>query len=127
MGLSTFRIILTALRIPETGDLGPTLYCTDADFRTALQICDCLIVHIDKVFSQLPAVQTAAPTSPIVESTRKTQFADTLPAEFDRQEYLRLVGILGIPVPSADRYVKKLLADGRLEKVEHGKYRRKGE
>lgn len=91
MGLSTFRIILilTALRIPETGELGPTLYCTDADFRTALQICDCLIVHIDKVFSQLPAVQTAAPTSPVAESTRQTQFAD---AEDSRKSSTESIG-----------------------------------
>ena len=129
MGLSTFRIILilTALRIPETGDLGPTLWCTDEDFRTALRICDCIIVHIDKVFSQLPTVQENSGANPVSESTRQSQFADTLPESFDRQEYLKLASILGIPVPSADRYVKKLLAEGRIEKIEHGKYRRKGE
>ena len=126
MGLSTFRIILilTALRIPETGDLGPTLWSTDEDFRTALKICDCIIVHIDKVFKQLPTVQDNLVSSPVTESTRQMQFADTLPENFDRQEYLRLAGILWIPVPSADRYVKKMLADGRLEKVEHGKYKK---
>ncbi len=126
MGLSTFRIILilTALRIPETGELSPTLYCTNEDFRTALKICDCIIVHIDKVFSQLPTVEENSGATPVSESTRQLQFSDTLPESFDRKEYLRLAQSLGIPTPSADRYVKKWLEEGRLEKVEHGKYRK---
>ncbi len=129
MSLSTFRIILilTALRIPETGELSPTLYCTNEDFRTALKICDCIIVHIDKVFSQLPTVEENSGAAPVSESTRQLQFSDTLPESFDRKEYLRLAQILGIPTPSADRYVKKWLEDGKLEKVEHGKYRKRSE
>ncbi|MDO4826642.1 MAG: type IV toxin-antitoxin system AbiEi family antitoxin domain-containing protein [Bacteroidia bacterium] len=33
----------------------------------------------------------------------------------------------GIPPPSADRYVKKCVEEGKLEKVERGNYRKRRE
>ena len=124
LGLSTFRIILilTALRILETGDLSSPLTCMEADFRTALAICDVLIVHIDKVFSTLPQVEEPMATAPT--NTRQLTFLDTLPETFDRQAYQKLVTTLGIPAPSADRYIKKWIETGKIEKVEYGKYKK---
>lgn len=84
LGLSTF--LLTALRILETGDLSSPLTCMEPDFRTALTICDVLIVHIDKVFSTLPQVEepTSIASAP---NTRQQTFLDSLPETFDRQTY----------------------------------------
>lgn len=125
LGLSTFRIILilTALRILETGDLSSPLTCTEPDFRTALTICDVLIVHIDKVFSTLPQVEepTSVASAP---NTRQQTFLDTLPETFDRQTYQKLATTLCIPAPSADRYIKKWIETGKIEKIEYGKYKK---
>lgn len=125
LGLSTFRIILilTALRILETGDLSSPLTCTEPDFRTALTICDVLIVHIDKVFSTLPQVEepTSVASAP---NTRQQTFLDTLPETFDRQTYQKLAATLGIPAPSSDRYIKKWIETGKIEKIEYGRYRK---
>ena len=125
LGLSTFRIILifTALRILETGDLSSPLTCTEPDFRTALTICDVLIVHIDKVFSTLPQVEE--PISATSANTRQQTFFDALPETFDRQTYQKLAATLGIPAPSADRYIKKWIETGKVEKIEYGKYQKK--
>lgn len=127
LGLSTFRTILifTALRILETGDLSSPLTCTEPDFRTALTICDVLVVHIDKVFSTLPQVEEPTPGAS-VPNTRQQTFLDTLPETFDRQSYLHLATTLGIPAPSADRYIKKWIETGKIEKIEYGKYRKDG-
>ena len=59
LGLSSFRIILilSALRILETGEIPTKLICTDEDFTTALTICNTLMVHIGKIFSTLPQVE----------------------------------------------------------------------
>lgn len=125
LGLSTFRIILifTALRILETDDLSSPLTCTEPDFRTALTICDVLIVHIDKVFSTLPQVEE--PISATSANTRQQTFFDALPETFDRQTYQKLAATLGIPAPSADRYIKKWIETGKVEKIEYGKYQKK--
>ena len=59
LGLSAFRIILilSALRILETGEIPAKLTCTDEDFSTALTICITLMVHTGKIFSTLPQVE----------------------------------------------------------------------
>jgi len=59
LGLSAFRIILilSALRILETGEILTKLICTDEDFSTALTICNSLMVHTGKIFSTLPQVE----------------------------------------------------------------------
>lgn len=51
LGFSAFRIILSALRILETGEIPTKLTCTDEDFTTALTICSTLMVHTGKVFN----------------------------------------------------------------------------
>ena len=63
LGLSAFRIILilSALRILETGEIPTKLICTDEDFSTALTICNTLMGHTGKIFSTLPQVEDTQP------------------------------------------------------------------
>lgn len=126
LGLSAFRIILilSALRILETGEIPTKLICTDEDFTTALTICNTLMVHTGKIFSTLPQVEET-PSGPL-SSSRQQQFLTSLPEDhtFNRQDYLQLAASLNIPVPSADRYIKRCIADGLIEKIGHGEFRR---
>ena len=126
LGLSAFRIILilSALRILETGEIPTKLTCTDEDFTTALTICSTLMVHTGKIFSTLPQVEENSMVQ--VSSSRQQQFLNALPenATFTRQIYLQAAEALGIPVPSADRYINRWVISGVIEKVGHGEFRR---
>lgn len=124
LGLSTFRIILifTALRILETDDLSSPLTCTEPDFRTALTICDVLIVHIDKVFSTLPQVEE--PISATSANTRQQTFFDALPETFDRQTYQKLAATLGIPAPPPTGTSRSGSKLARSRKLSMGSIRR---
>ncbi len=64
------------------------------------------------------------PISAPSANTRQQAFLDTPPETFDRQSYLHLATTLGIPAPSADRYIKKWIETGKIEKIEYGKYRK---
>ncbi|MBE6225931.1 MAG: DUF3987 domain-containing protein [Bacteroidales bacterium] len=114
LGLSAFRIILilSALRILETGEILTKLTCTDEDFTTALIICSTLMVHTGKIFSTLPQVEETP--SGHLSSSRQQQFLNALPEEttFTRQTYLQIAETLGIPVPSADRYINRWVSGG---------------
>lgn len=122
LGLSSFRIILilSALRILETGEIPTKLICTDEDFTTALTICNTLMVHTGKIFSTLPQVEDIQPGH--LSSSRQQLFLTALPEEttFTRQTYLQIAETLGIPVPSADRYINRWVSSDVLEKVGHG-------
>ena len=126
LGLSSFRIILilSALRILETGEIPTKLICTYEDFTTALTICNTLMVHTGKIFSTLPQVEDNP--SGHLSSSRQQQFLNTLPEDaiFSRQTYLQIAETLGIPVPSADRYINRWVNGGMIEKVGHGEFRR---
>lgn len=125
LGLSVFRIILilSALRILETGEVHTKLTCTDEDFTTALTICNTLMVHTGKIFSTLPKVEDN-PSGPL-SSSRQQQFLTSLPEDvtFSRQTYLQIAETLGIPVPSADRYINRWVSSGMIEKVGHWEFR----
>ena len=125
LGLSAFRIILilSALRILETGEIPAKLTCTDEDFSTALTISNTLMVHTGKIFSTLPQVEETS--SGHLSSSRQQQFLNALPedATFTRQTYLQIAETLGIPVPSADRYINRWVSSGVIDKVGHGEFR----
>ena len=125
LGLSAFRIILilSALRILETGEIPTKLTCTDEDFTTALAICSTLMVHTGKIFSTLPQVEESSSVQ--ISSSRQQQFFNALPedATFTRQTYLQATEALGIPVPLADRYINRWVNSGIIEKVGHGEFR----
>jgi hypothetical protein len=63
--LTIFRVamILTMLRIMDTGDINQTIVCTDTDFQTAMEIVKVLIQHAAFVFRQLPQTTTAVQTA----------------------------------------------------------------
>ena len=126
LGLSAFRIILilSALRILETGEIPTKLTCTDEDFTTALTIFSTLMVHTGKIFSTLPQVEESSSVQ--ISSSRQQQFFNALPEDttFSRQTYLQAAEALGIPVPSADRYINRWVSSGVIEKVGHGEFRR---
>ncbi len=57
LGLITFRIsmILTVLRIIETGDFSQEKECEDVDFQSSISIVRVLVRHASYVYSLLPA------------------------------------------------------------------------
>ena len=57
---------------------------------------------------------------------KRQKFFEALPAEFDRQDYLEVAEKTGTPPSTAEKWVRALCSDsGPLEKVEHGRYRKK--
>ena len=125
LGLSAFSIILilSALRILETGEIPTKLTCIDEDFSPVLTICNTLMVHTGKIFSTLPQVEETQPGH--LSSSRQQQILNALPEDitFTRQIYLQVAETLGIPVPSADRYINRWVSSGMIEKVGHGEFR----
>lgn len=82
------------------------------------------MVHTGKIFSTLPQVEEN--TSGHLSSSRQQQFFNALPEDstFTRQIYLQAAEALGIPVPSADRYINRWVSSGVIVKIGHGEFRR---
>lgn len=124
LGLITYRMamILSTLRIMDSGGIAQIMVCKDADFQSALAIVKVLLQHTAKVFQTLPNAD-APDSKPHSEPTQLRQtFFDNLPQNFDRQIYLQIAAQLKIPPKTADKYIANLCAAGKLTHAKHGEY-----
>lgn len=98
LGLITFRVamILSALRILETGELPNPMICSDLDFQTAMLIATTLEKHAVAVFQNLPNNDLKG---------AKLKFFEKLPPQFDRKGYLKVAEELGIHPKTAEKYI----------------------
>jgi predicted transcriptional regulator len=122
MGIVVFRMVmvLTALRILETGDFSSEIICEQQDFETALKIAEVLLIHAAHVFTQLPA--------PVVlnqKNNRKERFLELLPQSFNRQGYIKIAEELNIPDKTAQAYITALIKDGKIERDKQDDYKKK--
>lgn len=116
LGIITFRIamILSSLRIAETGEYNQTIICSDQDFETAFNITRTLEKHAVAVYKNLPTVNLKASVS---------DFFDKLPYEFNREKYLIVANKLNIHKKTAEKYLKKMIEQNLLHHV-HNYYRK---
>jgi len=121
LGLITFRIamILTTIRILDTGELRSPLVCSDTNFNIAMEIVKVLVQHAAHVFQQLPT-DTAAKVQP----NQKQQFLNMLPAEFDRQTYLSVAQKLNIPAKTAEKQIARFAKTGLINHYAQNQYRK---
>ena len=119
LGVIAFRIsmILTALRILETGDISNPLYCSDEDFQSTLTIVKVLIKHSSKVYSSLPDDKTT-----IDYKNKKEQFIEHLPLRFTTQDFQNYAGKLSITSKTAERYITNLCKTKFLARESQGNY-----
>lgn len=121
LGLITFRLamILTAVRIMDTGELHSPLVCIDTDFNIAMEMVKVLVQHAAHVFQQLPT-----DTATKVQPNQKQQFLNMLPAEFDRQTYLAVAQKLNIQPKTAEKQIARFAKTGLINHFAHDKYRK---
>ena len=132
LGLICYRIamVLTTLRMKETGEFPESLVCSDEDFNTALTISRVLAVHMAKIFDEL-SLTDGARSANVIKTARQKMFYAALPEEFDRQGYLEVAQQIGVPSSTAEKWIHAFCVEKDpsekvpLEKVEHGLYRKR--
>ena len=119
LGLIAFRLcmLLSALRIMETGDLSGNIICEERDFNTTLEMIKVLIIHSSKVFSELPE-EEQKPT----RKNRKEKFLYALPKNFNRQKYLEIAKSLKIPAKTAEGYITSFVKSNLLHREQQDNY-----
>lgn len=127
LGLICYRIamVLAAVRMMDTKTFPTDLVCTDEDFNTALTICRTLAVHMAKIFDELSSSDCSR-SAAVAKSAKRQIFFAALPEEFDRQDYLETAAQADVPPSTAEKWIRAFCEeDGPLERVEHGRYRKR--
>jgi hypothetical protein len=119
LGLIAFRIamVLSILRLLETGDFSDKYDCTEDDFQTTLSIINVLVKHASYVYSELPEDST-----PTKQKNRKEQFLDQLPEKFNRPGYLALAKSLSIAEKTAEGYITQFCEKGLIFRDQQSSY-----
>ena len=119
LGLIAFRMamILTTLRIMESGNFNQKMECQDTDFQRVLSMIRVLVRHSSHVFSQLPEVNNSANLK-----NKKEQFLDQLPEKFNCKDYLDLGKSLSIHERTAYRYITLFCDKGLICKDQKDSY-----
>ena len=120
LGLIAFRIMMlfTTFRIMEDGVVDNSRECEDIDFENALSIVNVLVKHSSKVYNDLPVEQKTAK-----RPNRKERFLESLPKQFNRQDYLDLATKQNIPHKTAEGYITKFVDAGLLHRDAHNSYK----
>ena len=115
-------MVLTALRVKETGNFYENPVCSDDDFESAMTISKALIKHATKVYCELFGEHQ----QPRLSSTVEQKFLEALPENFGRPEYIEAAKSLGINPRTAEGYISKFcLKKGTIERISYGKYHKK--
>lgn len=126
LGLICYRLamILSALRMMDTGELTNDLVCLDEDFDVALTMSRTLAVHTARVFDELSSIELSRSAS-VAKSSRRQAFFAALPDEFDRQDYLEAAERTGVPPSTAKKWIRTFCDEGGpLEILDHNRYRK---
>lgn len=119
LGLIAFRLamVLSVLRIPETGELSTQIICDEQDFQIVIEMIKVLVKHSGKVFSELPA-----DLKPTKRKNRKEKFLEQLPVTFNRQKYLETAASLSIPNKTAEGYITEFVKKGLIHRESQDLY-----
>lgn len=119
LGLIAFRLamVLSVLRIPETGELPEQIICAQNDFQTVIEMIKVLLQHSGKVFSELPEE-----IKPPKRKNRKEKFLQQLPHSFNRQKYLEVAKMLAIPDKTAEGYITEFVKKGLVHRESQDQY-----
>lgn len=119
LGIITFRIamVLSALRLKDTLAEQPILVCSDSDYHTAMSILHVLLQHAAYVFGLLPQQQALSATL-----HPRMKFLQSLPQQFNRQDYLQVANNLSINEKTAEKWIEKLVANGFITKPSKNNY-----
>jgi len=119
LGLIAFRIamILSALRIMENANIESIMMCEERDFQTTIELIKVLVKHASKIYSELPE-ETQSPK----RKNQKEKFLDTLPASFNRQQYLKIATSLNIPEKTAEGYITDFIKHNHIHREKKDQY-----
>ena len=111
-------LTLTAIRMGETKNTVPSVYCSDDDFNLALWLCQqSLDSSLDLLASLPDSLATKGKRS-------KDELTTLLPLEFTRAEAINIAKQARLPERTTDRYLKELVKSNNLLWVANGKYRK---
>ena len=116
-------MILTGFRLDMNEPLPERVVCSDDDFQTMMLVGHKLLLHSAMMFQMLPTSKDATPGE-IGQSLIQKQFFQMLPADFSKQDAVKMAEVLGVAEATMKRWLTKYTQSNDIQRVEQGLYRK---
>lgn len=118
-------MVLTALRMMDSGRITDKVECSDVDFETTLQIIKVISIHNDYIFNVLDKERPdgIAVADSYSSATRKA-IISSLPGYFKTDDMKEVAKSIGKSLRTVRRQVARAIEAGEILQVKHGEYKK---
>ena len=118
-------MVLTTLRLMDTGAIKETVECSDADFDMTMEIITVISKHNDYIFNVLDRERPEgiAVADSYSSATRKTILA-ALPGYFKTDDMKTVAKNVGKSLRTVRRQIARAIEAGEIKQVKHGEYKK---
>ena len=118
-------MVLTALRMMDSGRITDKVECSDVDFETTLQIIKVISIHNDYIFNVLDKERPdgIAVADSYSSATRKA-IISSLPGYFKTDDMKEVAKSIGKSLGTVRRQVARAIEAGEILQVKHGEYKK---
>lgn len=118
-------MVLTALRMMDSGRITDKVECSDVDFETTLQIIKVISIHNDYIFNVLDKERPEgiAVADSYSSATRKA-IISALPGYFKTDDMKDVAKSIGKSLRTVRRQVARAIEAGEILQVKHGEYKK---
>lgn len=118
-------MVLTALRMMDSGRITDKVECSDVDFETTLQIIKVISIHNDYIFNVLDKERPEgiAVADSYSSATRKA-IISSLPGYFKTDDMKEVAKSIGKSLRTVRRQVARAIKAGEILQVKHGEYKK---
>lgn len=118
-------MVLTALRMMDSGSITETVECSDIDFATTQAIIRVISRHNDYIFNVLDKErpESIAVADSYSSATRKSILA-ALPGYFTTTDMKEISQKIGKSLRTVRRQIARAIEAGEIQQVKHGEYKK---
>lgn len=118
-------MVLTALRMMDSGRITDKVECSDVDFETTLQIIKVISIHNDYIFNVLDKERPdgIAVADSYSSATRKA-IISSLPGYFKTDDMKEVAKSIGKSLRTVRRQVARAIEAREILQVKHGEYKK---
>ena len=118
-------MVLTTLRMMDTGRFADTVECADEDFETTLGIIATVSHHNDYIFNVLNKERPEGiATADSYSAATRTVILDSLPGLFTTDDMKDIAVKVGKPLRTVRRQIKRAIDSCEVHMIRAGEYRK---
>lgn len=118
-------MVLTSLRVMDSGHFTEALECSDTDFETVMSMIRTISAHNDYIFNVLnDGVSEDVKVSETYSSAARDSLLSLLPVDFNAKDLKAAAVHIGKSLRTVERQIRRAIDKGQVRELGKGKYRK---